>query len=121
MTIISHYKEIKAYTTRDNSEIRELMHPQKQGNLQQSLAEANIHPGDTTLLHKHKHSEELYYITQGEGQMWLGDEIFNVTRGDCICIPAGTAHKIKNTAANSELKILCCCSPAYSHQDTELL
>jgi len=120
MKIISHHNEIQAYTTRDNSEIRELMHPQKQGNTQQSLAEAIIKPGDTTLLHRHNKSEELYYITQGQGLMWLNENTFNVAPGDCICIPAGTAHKIKNTQ-NIDLKILCCCSPAYSHLDTELL
>lgn len=120
MKIISHYSQIDAYTTRDGSEIRELMHPDKQGNQHQSLAEAIVKPGDTTLLHKHNKSEELYFITQGQGLMWLGNESFNVTVGDCICIPPRTPHKIINTQ-DIELKILCCCSPAYSHDDTELI
>jgi len=120
MTIISHYKNISAYITQDNSEIRELMHPDTQGNKLQSLAEATIKPGGKTLLHRHIKSEELYYIVQGQGQMQLTDHFFTANPGDCICIPPGTAHRIENTG-DDDLKILCCCSPAYSHEDTELL
>jgi mannose-6-phosphate isomerase-like protein (cupin superfamily) len=119
-TIISHYKKITAYTTRDGSEIRELMHPQQQGNQQQSLAEAIVQPGQDTLLHLHQRSEELYFITQGKGHMQLGDEQLQVETGDCICIPANTPHRIENTGTKP-LKILCCCSPAYAHDDTQLL
>lgn len=120
MSIISHYNNINSYVTQDDSEIRELMHPDKHGNKHQSLAEATVKPGDVTFLHLHKKSEELYYITQGKGKMQLGDEILHVTKGDCICIPPGTAHRIENTGKDI-LKILCCCSPPYSHDDTELI
>jgi mannose-6-phosphate isomerase-like protein (cupin superfamily) len=40
--------------------------------------------------------------------------------GDTVYIPPGTPHKIRNTG-DIPLKILCCSSPAYSHEDTELL
>ena len=52
--------------------------------------------------------------------MTLGDEKFAVTVGDSIAIPPGTPHCIENTG-NVALHILCCCAPAYSHNDTELL
>jgi len=117
MTILSHYKNITPYTTRDGSEIRELMHPDTQGNKSQSLAEAIVKPGQSTLLHRHIKSEELYYIIQGKGEMTLGNEILDVSRGDSICIPPGTEHNIENTGTE-DLKILCCCTPAYSHDDT---
>jgi len=117
MPIISHYKNIKSYVTQDSSEIRELMHPNVQGNQQQSLAEAIVKPGEKTLLHYHEKSEELYYILQGTGEMQLGDETFTVNMGDTICIPSGSQHCIENTG-DYDLKILCCCAPAYSHADT---
>ncbi|RDH82287.1 MAG: hypothetical protein DIZ80_08280 [endosymbiont of Galathealinum brachiosum] len=119
MNLISHYKNIKAYVTRDGSEIRELMHPDTQGNKLQSLAEAIVKPGEITLLHKHIKSEEIYFILQGEGSMTLGNETIQVNNGDSICITPGTKHNIRNTG-NEDLKILCCCSPAYSHDDTEI-
>jgi len=120
MKYISRYKNIKPYITRDNSEIRELMHPDSYDNQLQSLAEAIIKPGQTTLLHLHKKSEELYFILQGEGKMQLGDDIFSVKKGDTICITPKTKHRIENTGAN-DLKILCCCAPAYAHNDTVII
>jgi len=52
--------------------------------------------------------------------MVLGDERFDVMAGDTVCIMPDTPHQITNTGA-APLKLLCCCSPAYSHGDTELL
>ena len=113
-----------AYVTRDGSEIRELMHPQVHGaTLQvgrQSLAEATVLPGQRTVLHRHAITEELYHVTAGAGTMTLGDAQFEVVAGDTVCIPPGTAHCIANRGAVN-LIVLCACSPAYSHEDTELL
>lgn len=114
------YPEIEPYVTKDGSEIRELMHPSVHGNAAQSLAEATVPPGAETLLHRHGATEELYHVTAGVGLMTLGDEVFEVRAGDTVCIPPGTPHRIRNVGAGP-LKILCACSPPYSHADTELL
>lgn len=116
----TEYSKIRPYTTKDGSVIRELMHPDIHGNRNQSLAEATIPPGSVTFLHRHHNSEEIYHITQGNGVMTLGDKKFDVTVGDTICIPPGTPHKVQNTG-KTPLKLLCCCAPPYSHDDTELL
>ena len=117
---LMHYANIKPYVTKDGSVIRELMHPQYDGSRNQSLAEATVAPGQRTQLHRHHATEELYFITSGEGRMTLGKEKLDVSVGDTICIPSGTPHCIENTGVQS-LVILCCCAPAYSHEDTELL
>jgi len=116
----THSAEIETYETKDGSFIKELMHPNSHSNKNQSLAEAIVPPGNTTALHKHQITEELYYITHGRGRMTLGDKQFDVEPGDSICITPGTAHCIENIDSK-ELRFLCCCSPAYSHDDTELL
>ena len=49
--------------------------------------------------------------------------IFSLVRslpGDAILIPAGAVHTLRNTGA-TDLKILCCCAPPYSHEDTFLV
>ncbi|HEC18126.1 MAG TPA: cupin domain-containing protein [Gammaproteobacteria bacterium] len=114
------YQDVQPFITKDGSVIRELMHPQQHGNSKQSLAEAIVSPGLKTRLHRHHRSEELYHITSGEGRMTLGRQQFMVSRGDTLCIPPGVAHCIENTGAE-DLRILCCCAPAYAHEDTELL
>lgn len=108
------------FQTRDGSEIRELLHPARHGNRRQSLAEAVIGVGRTTRLHYHEKSEELYHITHGRGRMTLGTEKFDVRSGDTICIPPGTMHCIENTG-DDDLRILCMCAPAYSHDDTVIV
>jgi len=120
MILKSEYNKIQPYTTKDGSIIRELMHPDVHGNTKISLAEAIIPVGFITFLHKHNQSEEIYHILEGRGIMTLGDKRFEVKTGDTICIPAGTPHQIQNTD-KIPLRLLCCCSPPYSHDDTELL
>ena len=118
--MLIHYLQADAFITKDGSEIRELIHPKLHGNLQQSLAEATVAVGGETRLHRHRTSEEIYHITQGSGLMRLGDESFEVSVGDSVCIAPGTNHNIKNTG-DVPLRILCCCSPAYSNHDTILV
>jgi mannose-6-phosphate isomerase-like protein (cupin superfamily) len=118
--VSSHRRDIAPYVTKDGSEIRELMHPAAQGNSRQSLAEATLHPGQVTTLHRHHVTEELYHFTAGAGRMRLGADIFPVCAGDTVAIAPGTAHSVENTGG-TVMTILCACSPAYSHEDTELL
>jgi mannose-6-phosphate isomerase-like protein (cupin superfamily) len=116
----TRYQDIKPFITKDGSLIRELMHPAVHGNWAQSLAEASIPERVRTRLHRHHQSEELYHVTEGRGRMSLNGEQFEVGVGDTVCILPGLPHCIENTG-RGELKILCCSSPAYTHDDTELL
>ncbi len=120
MPLKTTYAEIAAYTTRDGSIIRELMHPEVHGNRRQSLAEATVPVACRTRPHRHHRSEEIYHIVAGDGVMTLGDERLTVMGGDTLWIPPGTVHWIENTGTDP-LKILCACSPPYSHSDTELV
>lgn len=120
MQLKTEYEKIEPYITKDGSIIRELMHPAVHGNSEQSLAEATVPAGEKTMLHRHRLTEEIYHITKGCGIMTLGGQEFEVRTGDSVCIQPGTPHRIRNTGKN-ELKILCCCAPAYSHEDTELM
>ncbi len=120
MATKSSLDKVKSFTTRDGSAIRELLHPESSAASNQSLAQATVLPGDTTHLHKHAQTEEIYHITQGCGAMQLAQEQFEVVAGDSVLIPPGTPHCITNTGT-TPLQFLCMCSPAYSHADTELL
>ncbi len=109
------------YITKDGSLIRELLHPAIHNDVtKQSLAQATIQPGETTLRHSHQKTEEIYYVLQGEGKMHLGDESFDVCVGDSVVIPPKYLHSITNIGT-VELIILCCCSPPYQHSDTEIM
>jgi mannose-6-phosphate isomerase-like protein (cupin superfamily) len=116
----TRYADIAPYLTKDGSEIRELMHPDHHGNRKQSLAEATVPAGVRTLLHCHRETEELYHVTSGAGLLTLGEKSIKVGPGDTALIPPGTPHCIEASGAGP-LRILCCCSPAYRHEDTEIL
>ncbi len=117
---LTRYAEIPSYRTKDGSTIRELMHPALHAPRNQSLAEAIVDPGQGTALHRHLRTEELYHILAGEGRMTLGEQRFVVVAGDTVCIRPATPHCIANEGV-VPLRMLCCCTPAYSHDDTELL
>lgn len=112
--------DTQPYVTKDGSLIRELLHPAVHGNCSLSLAEAIVAPGATTVLHRHHRAEEIYHVLAGSGCMTLGAEQFFLAPGDTVSISPGRPHRVENTGS-VPLRILCCCAPAYAHDDTELL
>jgi mannose-6-phosphate isomerase-like protein (cupin superfamily) len=114
---IRNLNELAAFTTKDGSEIRELLAYRNSIIRNQSLAEARVPVGGSTLEHYHMQTEEIYYITAGTGRMRIEKEIRDVKPGDAIAIPPGQKHKIWNTGKDT-LRLLCCCAPAYEHSDT---
>jgi mannose-6-phosphate isomerase-like protein (cupin superfamily) len=118
--INTRYSAIEPYRTKDGSEIRELMHPSIHGNRRTSLAEAKVPPGGRTFRHVHEQSEEIYHFTAGSGRMELGEGVIEVVPGDTVCILPGMVHCLENTS-NEEMRVLCVCTPAYAHEDTQLV
>lgn len=108
------------FTTKDGSEIRELLAHRNSCIQNQSLAEARVAPGGTTVAHYHPITEEIYYILSGTGRMRLDAEHRDVAAGDAIAIPPGQVHQITNTGS-TPLVFLCCCAPGYEHADTVMV
>jgi len=116
---IAHYDDLEPFITKDGSEIREWAGRVAAPAVHQSLAEASLPPGAATTEHFHRLSEELYLITHGTGRLRIEDEERPVRTGDCAVIPPGARHKLWNTG-DDVLRVVCACSPAYSHEDTVL-
>lgn len=116
MTINSLSAQVP-FTTKDGSTIRSLLDRTNAPVQNQSLAEACIPAGQATERHYHKLSEEFYYILEGSGDMEINGETHPVTPGDAILIPPGAWHQITTTSGVA-LRLLCCCAPPYSHEDT---
>jgi mannose-6-phosphate isomerase-like protein (cupin superfamily) len=110
-------KEVPAFITKDGSEIRELLSHRNSAIRNQSLAEARVPVGGSTMEHYHSRAEEIYFITAGTGRMRIETDLRDVRSGDAIAIPPGRKHKIWNTGSET-LCLLCCCAPAYEHSDT---
>jgi mannose-6-phosphate isomerase-like protein (cupin superfamily) len=108
---------VPAFITKDGSEIRELLAHRNSCIRNQSLAEARLAIGASTQEHYHPRAEEIYYITHGVGRLRIDGKASDVKAGDAIAIPPGKKHKLWNTG-NQELRLLCCCAPAYEDSDT---
>src|SRR5687768_1820955 len=117
---IRNIDRVSAFTTRDGSEIRELLAHRNSCIKNQSLAEARVAPGMSTAPHYHPRTEEIYYILEGTGRMTIDGQTRDVGRGDAIAIPPGAVHTITATGKD-QLKFLCCCAPSYEHSDTVLV
>ena len=109
---ISSVNRVEAFVTKDGSTIRELHHTASQ-----SLAEATLEPDQATERHYHRETEEIYFVVKGSGDMEVDGVHKRIAVGEAVLIPAGAWHSLYNNGT-SELRILCCCAPAYSHDDT---
>ena len=116
---VKNLNDMPPFTTKDGSEIRELLAHRNSCIRNQSLAEARLGIGCSTQEHYHKKTEEIYFITHGTGTMQIEDDSRDVKAGDAIAIPPGSRHKLWNTG-NEPLRLLCCCTPGYEHSDTFL-
>lgn len=117
---VQNIDHVPPFTTKDGSEIRELLAHRNSCIRNQTLAEARLLPGASTTFHYHVATEEIYYVLEGRGLMQVGDERREIGPGDAVAIPPGALHQITNTGA-TVLKFLCCCAPGYEHEDTVLL
>jgi mannose-6-phosphate isomerase-like protein (cupin superfamily) len=114
--IVRALDQAEPFTTADGSTIRELLGLPTAPVRNQSFAEASLEPGQATERHYHAESEEIYFVVQGAGEMELDGERRRVDVGDAVLIPPGARHQIRADADG--LRFLCCCAPAYRHEDT---
>lgn len=103
------------FITMDGSTIRSLLDKANAPVANQSLAEASLPEGGSTRRHYHALSEEFYYVLEGLGRMEVDGEFREVGPGDAVLIPARAWHELRAVQA---MRFLCCCAPAYSHEDT---
>jgi mannose-6-phosphate isomerase-like protein (cupin superfamily) len=116
---IDNVHEVQSFETLDGSHIREIAGRAVGTTLNQSLAEATVPPGGSTVEHFHRETEEIYFFTSGQGRMRLATDEHHVRPGDAVVIAPGIRHKVW-ADGDEPLVFLCCCAPAYTHEDTVL-
>ncbi len=63
-----------------------------------AVYDTSLLPGEGIPPHLHPDLEELYYILSGYGNMTIGEEKQEVSRGDVVYIPQHALHALENTA-----------------------
>ncbi|MCK4307325.1 cupin domain-containing protein [candidate division WOR-3 bacterium] len=118
--LIKDLKECEEIVAGDNTTLRELLNPLKEDIVTRySLAHAKVKSGETTYAHRLR-SSEVYYILEGEGEMYIDTEKEKVFTGQVIYIPPNSVQRIKNTGAN-DLVFLCIVDPAWKPEDEKLV
>ncbi len=67
--------------------------------------------------HMHPNTNEIQYVLEGSGTIWLGDKQVQVKAGDLIVIPKGTAHG----GATTPMKAIAIKTPPQAPDDTKML
>lgn len=111
MELRNRERDALPFVTKDGSTIREYLHTDRQ-----SLAEATLGPNEATQRHYHAASEEIYLIVEGSGALEVDGELRDVGVGDAVLIAPGAWHEL--TAGVEGVRLLCCCVPPYSDDDT---
>jgi mannose-6-phosphate isomerase-like protein (cupin superfamily) len=70
--------------------------------------------------HMHPNTNEIQYILEGTGTIWLGDKEVRVQPGDLIIIPKGTPHGGTKPEGRT-LKAIAIKTPPQAPDDTKLL
>jgi len=117
---IRELKDCPEFIAGDNCILREILHPDKADlSLRYSLAQAIVKPGLTTWKHRLRTSE-VYYIMEGEGVMYIDDEVSPVRPGSTIYIPPKATQCIRNTGGR-DLVFICIVDPAWKKEDEEIV
>jgi len=78
-----------------------------------SIARARVEPGVSTVLHRVRGADEIYYLLSGEGQVEMDGQIIGTMHpGDLLRIPADATQRITNTG-REDLIFLAICTPRF--------
>jgi mannose-6-phosphate isomerase-like protein (cupin superfamily) len=86
------------------------------GLMSMGVAWAEVDVGAISPAAWHKHTEEAYFIIEGEGVMRLDHKAFSVAAGDVVSIKPGVIHNIQNSGP-SPLRIVVVTTPPYDEAD----
>lgn len=95
----------------DTSEIRLLVSTSRG-----SMAHGTLPPGQVSLAITHRTVEEVWYITEGRGQVWRKHDdheaIVDVAPGSALTIPCGTHFQFR-TVGPEPLRFVMCTMPPW--------
>ena len=74
-------------------------------------------PGGYQRVHSHE-PEQVYFVLEGMGSMTVGEDVAEVSEGDCVFIPSGMPHGLRNEGPGI-LRYFSAAAPAFPRDDLE--
>ncbi|MDH3677911.1 MAG: cupin domain-containing protein [Nitrosopumilus sp.] len=117
---IQKNSEVTSIDGNEGTKIKQYFHPHNTLNgIRFSLAQFTIKQGKRSLRHKVQ-SSEIYYILEGNGNLRINNESFDVKKDDSAYVPPLSEQFIENTGT-SDLRFLCIVDPAWKPEDEIIL
>jgi mannose-6-phosphate isomerase-like protein (cupin superfamily) len=85
-----------------------------------SMAHVVMNEGNVSLWHQHSRMSEVYFILEGEGVLYYGDNALQAEKGAYLVLPPNTPHKLRNTG-KSDLEHLVFAIPPFDPEDVKIL
>jgi mannose-6-phosphate isomerase-like protein (cupin superfamily) len=98
--------------TMNNSDFRNVLYTSK--HLQVVLM--SLKPGEDIGEEIHNANDQFFRFESGTGKCIINGNLYNVSDGDAIVVPAGAKHNVINTNSSSELKMYTIYAPPH-HKD----
>jgi len=70
------------------------------------LLEVSLAPGIGVPRHTHTREDETYYVTSGELEVTVGDEVFVLKAGDTLIAPRNIPHELRNSGTTTNHYLL---------------
>jgi mannose-6-phosphate isomerase-like protein (cupin superfamily) len=107
-----------SYSVDDNTEITELFDAPEDSNFDAVVSEVDgYHPsGPRRKKIVNEKSQKAYYILEGSGKIFVGEEEFEVREGELVNVPRQTPHALEGT-----FRALIVTSPPFDPEDEELV
>lgn len=113
-------KDAPEFLAGDHTTLREIMHPtHDKVATGYSIAHARVEVGKASLPHQLKGSET-YYILDGQGEMYVDNEMISIQKDDVFLVPPQATQYIKNTG-QGDLVFLCIVEPFWQEEEEEIL
>ncbi len=98
--------------TKDNNNFRKVEYTGKHS----QLVVMSLKPEEEIGMEIHSQNDQFFRIDQGKGECIIDGNVYDISDGTAIVVPAGAEHNIKNTSKDEDLKLYTIYSPAH-HRD----
>ncbi len=85
-------------------------------NAHSQLVVMSLKPREEIGMEVHEDTDQFLRIESGVGQAILDSQVYEISDGFAVVVPAGTNHNIINTSDTEEMKLYTIYSPAH-HKD----
>lgn len=103
------YKNNIEKLTLENDNFRKVLYTGKHS----QLVLMTLKPMEEIGMEVHEDTDQFFRFEGGKGRITIDDNIYEVSDGDAVIVPAGANHNVENISSDEDLKLYTIYSPAH--------